>query len=208
MLEFYARQFDTVEINNTFYRMPSAATVANWAAQVPDGFAFALKASRRITHLSRLEGVGEALGLFLERASLLGDKLGPLLFQLPPTLRRDLQRLEAFLALLPDDRRVAMEFRHRSWFDDAVYEALRRHRVGLCVTDGEIKGGEVPFVATAGWGYLRLRGVAYDDEALQGWVDRVRAQSWSEVFLYFKHENEAEGPRLALRFVERLRASP
>jgi uncharacterized protein YecE (DUF72 family) len=202
MLGFYAGRFDTVEINNTFYRMPSAALVAQWGEQVPDRFSFALKAPRRITHLSRLHDTADAVGQFLAATAELGAKRGPLLFQLPPQFRLDLERLRSFLGGLPQPGpRVAMEFRNRSWFTEEVYDALREHGVALCVSHGEIEG-EPPFVPTATWGYLRLRNVAYDDHALRAWADRLRSQPWSDAWVFFKHEDEATGPRLAERFRE------
>jgi uncharacterized protein YecE (DUF72 family) len=202
MLRFYAGRLDTVEINNTFYRMPTPALVAQWASQVGDGFSFALKAPRRITHQSRLAGTAEAVSQFLATTAELGPARGPLLFQLPPNFRVDLERLRAFLDSLPEGGpRVAMEFRNRSWFADEVYDALRGRGVALCVSHGEVDD-DPPFVATAPWGYLRLRNVAYDDAALGEWAARVRDQGWSDAWVFFKHEDEATGPRLAARFRE------
>ena len=203
MLGFYAERFGTVEINNTFYRMPSSKLIETWARQVPDGFSFVLKASRRITHQARLERprVEESISYLLAASEKLGDKLGPLLFQLPPFFRKDLPRLEGFLELLPENRRATLEFRHGSWFDDEVYDALRARDVALCYSDSELKDKqEVPFVSTAGWGYLRLRGTEYDDETCRAWTERIRAQGWRDVYVFFKHEDEATGPRLAARF--------
>ncbi len=182
MLRHYAERLRTVEINNTFYRMPAESVLDRWNAQVPDGFLFVLKAPRRITHMGRLKDVGDPVGFFLERA----------------------KRLEAFTGLLPEGRRVAVEFRHLSWFDDAVYEILRSANVALCVADGELKGGAPPFVATADWGYLRLRRVEYDDGALAVWANTILKQSWSEVYVFFKHEDDAAGPAMAARFTEML----
>ncbi len=206
MLSFYAKQFRTVEINNTFYRMPNAALLAKWAADVPDGFRFVLKASRQITHLKRLEGVADAVEYLCRTAEALGDKLGPLLFQLPPFLKKDVPRLEAFLALLPAGRPSAIEFRHESWFCDDVYERLRGRDVALCIADIDEDERAVPQVATASWGYLRLRRCAYEDAAIDAWIDRVRAQGWKQAYVFFKHEDEATGPKLARRFVERFGA--
>ena len=203
MLTFYASRFPTVEINNTFYRMPTEKVLLQWAAQVPDGFFFVLKASQRITHHARLKGADELLEYFTRTASTLGPKLGPTLFQLPPNMKKDVERLRAFLALLPRRWRAAFEFRHASWFDDETYAALREKNAALCLADtddDEAKGEEKEVVATADWGYLRLRRESYDDAALAAWAERVAAQPWSEAVVFFKHEDEGTGPALAARF--------
>jgi uncharacterized protein YecE (DUF72 family) len=200
MLRFYAGRFRTVEINNTFYRLPAENMLARWSAEVPDGFAFTLKAHRRISHEKRLRDAGSDVAAFLQRSAALGAKLGALLFQLPPSLRKDLPRLEDFLALLPADGRVAFEFRHPSWQDDAVYAALRARAAMICVADTD--EGDTPLVATAGSGYVRLRRVQYDDRDLQAWVERIAAQPWARVYVYFKHEDEALGARFAQRFAQ------
>jgi uncharacterized protein YecE (DUF72 family) len=205
MLRFYGEQFDTVEINNTFYRMPSEKVLVQWAEQVPEGFRFVLKASRRITHQHRLKDAGEPLGYLLRNASVLGDKLGPTLFQLPPNLKQDLARLQDFLALLPNRWPAVFEFRNASWFDDQVYEALRERGVALCVADTE--DGETPFVSTASRGYLRLRREAYSNRDLAAWAERIAEQPWEEVFVFFKHEDAGAGPALARRFLEVVAAS-
>jgi len=201
-LEFYSGQFGTVEINNTFYRMPSSEVLRQWAAQVPDGFVFVIKASRRITHLGRLKNVADPVAFLFEKIGELGTKLGPVLFQLPPTMRKDLERLQSFLQLLPSGRKAAIEFRNETWFDDEVFAALRDRDVALCIADGELKTGSVPFVSTASWGYLRLRGVEYTDDQLSAWADRIGGTGWDESYVFFKHEDEATGPRLARRFIE------
>lgn len=201
MLAFYAERFDTVEINHTFYRMPADPVLARWCEQVPEDFSFSVKASRAITHHARLKEAGDAAAFLFERLETLGARLGPVLFQLPPNMRLDLPRLQAFLAVLPEGRRVAVEFRHVSWFDETVFETLRERDVALCVADGELKE-EVPFVSTANWGYLRLRAVEYTDEAIGAWAERVRGQEWTRAYVFFKHEDEATGPRLARRFIE------
>lgn len=201
MLRYYAERFRAVEINNTFYRMPAAAMLEGWREQVPDDFTFVLKASQQITHRKRLKDVAEPVAYFFDNAAVLGDRLGPVLVQLPPNMKQDLSRLEDFLGLVPEGRRVALEFRHDSWLDDAVYDALRRHGAALCIAHGE--SIETPPVATAGWGYLRLRQVEYDDATLRQWRDLIRDQAWDEVYVFFKHEDEGTGPRLAERF-ERL----
>jgi uncharacterized protein YecE (DUF72 family) len=201
MLRFYGERFRAVEINNTFFRMPKPAVLEAWAAQVPADFKFVLKASRGITHMKRLKDAGDSVAYLLKVASALGPKLGPLLFQLPPNMKKDLPRLRAFLELLQRDRRAAFEFRHQSWFDDDVFALLREHQAVLCIAEAE-DDLQTPFVCTADWGYLRLRMADYTDKDLKGWLTRVRGQPWQDVFVFFKHEDEANGPRLAKRFVE------
>jgi uncharacterized protein YecE (DUF72 family) len=201
MLGYYAGRFSTVEINNTFYRMPREPVLAGWAGQVPAGFSFALKASQYITHIRRLKEPAEPIARLVQVTAALGPALGPVLFQLPPNLRLDLPLLEDFLAALPADRRSAMEFRHPSWFEDAVFAALSGRGVALCIAD---TGEEpvAPVVATAGWGYLRLRREEFSDEELSQWAARIRAQPWSEAFVFLKHEEEGRGPKLAARLME------
>jgi uncharacterized protein YecE (DUF72 family) len=194
MLPYYASRLSTVEINNTFYRMPQAKMIADWVSEVPSGFTFSLKAPQRITHMKRLKDVSEVTLDFVRLAGGLGDKMGPLLFQLPPNMKKDVPRLEAFLAGLPSGLKATVEFRHLSWFDDEVYETLRTHRTALCIAEGE--GLASPLVATTDWGYLRLRLGTYTDESIASWAERVRAQKWSEAFVYFKHD-EGEAPGLA-----------
>ena len=198
MLAFYGERFDTVEINNTFYRMPNEKVLANWAAQVPDGFRFVLKASQRITHFKRLQDAGEELSYFLQTSSTLGPKLGPTLFQLPPNFKKDLPRLVAFLDLLPKHWRAAVEFRHASWHDDETHAALRDRQGALCAAGTE--GEDAPVVPTAGWGYLRLRREQYEAADIERWAQRVLAQPWEETFVFFKHEDAGTGPKLADAF--------
>jgi uncharacterized protein YecE (DUF72 family) len=207
MLRFYASRFPSVEINNTFYRMPSKTLLAKWSEEVPSDFTFVLKASRRITHEKRLKDVGDAVGFFFEAAATLGERLGPVLFQLQPFSRKDVPRLRDFLALVPDGRRIALEFRHASWFDDEVYQALRERGAALCLADTDESEEEerTPFVSTAGWGYLRLRRAGYDDAALDAWAERIRGQEWDTACVFFKHEEEGKGAALAARLLERLR---
>jgi uncharacterized protein YecE (DUF72 family) len=200
MLQFYGTQFSTVEINNTFYRMPSQRVLLQWADQVPADFAFVLKASRRITHQLRLKNTEQPLRYLLDNAASLGARLGPMLFQLPPNLKKDMTRLQEFLDLLPKHGKFAFEFRHESWFDDDVYGTLGAADAALCVADTE--DGATPFVATAAFGYLRLRRERYAKRELERWAKQVLGQQWSEVFVFFKHEDEGAGPKLARRFLE------
>jgi uncharacterized protein YecE (DUF72 family) len=200
MLPYYAERFSTVEINYTFYRMPNARTIAGWDASTPGGFCFALKAPRRITHDRRLRDVDEPLRFFLDTARTLGPKLGPILFQLPPNFKKDLSRLEDLLAQLPADLRYAFEFRHASWHADDLYAQLERRNAALCIADSET--GTTPVVATADFGYLRLRDEGYSETALAGWGHRVTelGARWRDTFVYFKHEESGIGPALAARF--------
>jgi uncharacterized protein YecE (DUF72 family) len=202
MLPYYAARFSAVEINATFYRTPAPESVAKWAAATPPGFVFALKAPRRITHLRRLHDVGEPLERFLEAARALGPKLGPVLFQLPPTFAKETDRLAALLSALPPETMVALEFRHPSWFADDVYALLARRDAALCVADTE--RGTTPDVATAAWGYVRLRDVDYPDAELDAWARRLRRPGWRQAFVFFKHEEAAAGPALAARLRARL----
>ncbi len=197
MLPFYAERFLAVEINYTFYRMPTANTLAGWGALTPEGFIFVLKAPRRITHDRRLADIDEPLRYFVDTARTLGPKLGPLLFQLPPTFRKDTTRLGDLLARLPRDGRHAFEFRHHSWFDDDVYDLLRAGNAALCVADTET--GTTPLIPTADFGYARLRDAEYTDDDLRDWTTRLRDPAWREVFVFFKHEESGTGPALAGR---------
>ena len=205
MLRFYAERFPTVEINNSFYRMPAPELVAKWAAEVPATFRFVLKAPRRITHEKRLLGVEDTTSRLLEVAGALGDKQGPFLFQLPPYSKKDAGRLRDFLALLPPGTRCAFEFRDPSWDDAEVEDALRARGAALCVADTD-EDPAGPVVPTAPYGYLRLRRAQYDDAALRAWADRIRAQPWDEAFVFFKHEDEARGPDFAARLLALLAA--
>jgi uncharacterized protein YecE (DUF72 family) len=200
MLGYYAERFSTVEINYSFYRMPTPAMVRAWALATPAAFVLTLKAPKRITHDRRLDDVADPVALYLEAAAALGDKRGPLFFQLPPTFKKQVPRLRNLLALVPAGVRCAFEFRHESWFDDDVYDTLRAHDAALCIADTE--AGSTPNVVTASWGYLRLRDVDYDDAQLQAWARTVQRPDWKDTYVYFKHEETASGPRLALRLRE------
>jgi uncharacterized protein YecE (DUF72 family) len=198
MLRFYAERLPAVEINNTFYRLPRASVLEAWRRQVPDGFRFALKASRRITHFARLKPeAAEPTAYLLATAAALGDTLGVLLFQLPPNLKKDLPRLAAFTELLPAGTRAAFEFRHPSWFEDDVYALLRAKGCAFVAMDTDAEDAGAPLVATAPFGYLRLRRPDYSRADLAGWEARVRAQGFDEAFVFFKHEDEGAAPRLA-----------
>jgi uncharacterized protein YecE (DUF72 family) len=204
MLAYYSERLTTVEINNTFYRMPTSKVVSGWAAEAPATFTFAVKAPQRITHIAKLQNAAELTETFVTIVSALGPRLGPLLFQLPPFLRKDVPRLVDFLALLPRETRAAFEFRHTSWFDDAVYEVLRTHGAALCVADAEDLA--TPLVSTTSWSYLRLRRTDYDEAALGAWAKKLTGMdtAWADAFVYFKHEDAGLGPKLAAQFVEKL----
>jgi uncharacterized protein YecE (DUF72 family) len=201
MLRYYGERFRSVEINNTFYRMPTASVLEAWAKEVPADFKFVLKASQRITHHQRLKDADDSVSYLLKVAGALKERLGPLLFQLPPFLKKDAPRLREFLALLPSDRRAAFEFRHQSWFDDEVFGLLRDRQAVLCIAEAE-NDLEIPFVSTADWGYLRLRRPDYGDTELKEWAKRVREQNWREAFIFFKHEEEGKGPQMAKQFLK------
>ena len=205
MFGFYAGVFKTVEINYTFYRMPTAKTTTAWLAQAPEGFTYALKAPQRITHIQRLKDAGENVRFFCDAARVLGIHLGPLLFQLPPTFRCDVGRLKAFLEEIPADMRPAFEFRHDSWLNDEVFEALKARNAALCIADFGDK--TTPMRPTARHGYFRLRDEGYQPDDIARWADRILEQkdAWDEVFVYFKHEDEGKGPEFARAFIECLR---
>jgi uncharacterized protein YecE (DUF72 family) len=201
MLSYYAGKLGAVEINNTFYRMPNESLLAGWASQVPGGFRFALKAPQRITHIKRLKDVGQETAHLVTMARTLGERLGVILFQLPPNFRKDAARLDAFLdGGLPADVPAAVEFRHESWFDEETFAKLRARGVALCVADTD--EGDTPLVGTAGIGYLRLRRATYTDDDLAAWATKIAAQEWARTFVFFKHEDEAAGPLMAMRFRE------
>ncbi|MBN9122317.1 MAG: DUF72 domain-containing protein [Planctomycetes bacterium] len=203
MLGFYASHFRAVEINNTFYRPPTAPLLGSWAAQVPAEFRFVLKAPQEITHVKRLAGTGDVVSALFAAAGTLKSRLGPVLFQLPPNFRKDVPLLREFLASLPPGVPVAFEFRNQGWFCDEVFNPLREHGAGMCVADAG-DDLDVPFVATANWGYLRLRRPDYDDTALAEWAKRLRSQNWHEAYVFFKHEDAGAGPRMAARLLELL----
>ncbi len=206
MLPFYSSRLSTVEINNTFYRMPGVSMLENWRATTPDTFRFAIKASRRITHMSRLkaESSGESVEYLYRMLASLGEKRGPVLFQLPPNMKKDLPRLQAFLPLLPKDHNAAFEFRNETWFEDDVYDALRRAGASLCFSERQ-DNAPPPLVETASWGYVRLRLEEYSDEDLAKWAERLSATGWKEIFVYFMHEPTAPAYAATLsRFADKL----
>jgi len=192
MLGFYAERLPTVEINNTFYRMPKPDVLEAWRDATPDAFRFAIKASRRITHDARLkaEDAADSVAYLYRNLEALGAKRGPVLFQLPPFLKKDLPRLEAFLAILPDGHRAAFEFRNESWFVDDVYAALKNANASLCLSERE-DNAPPPLVETAPFGYIRLRLEEYSEDDLRRWSERLLATGWQEIFVYFMHEPTA-----------------
>jgi uncharacterized protein YecE (DUF72 family) len=206
-LNYYAGKFPTVEINNTFYRLPKQPVLQQWAEQVPEQFTFAIKASMRITHHARLKpACASALDFLLQNTAVLGERCGPILFQLPPNMEKDIHRLRGFLGLLPPKRRFTIEFRHESWFDEAVFDALREHDVAFCV--GEQEDFACPVQSTASWGYLRLHRLDYDAESLGRWARCIAGQEWSDAYVYFKHdEGVGSGPPAVGLFAEAMRTT-
>jgi uncharacterized protein YecE (DUF72 family) len=192
MLAWYAERLPTVEINNTFYPMPKVAVLESWAGSTPAGFRFAIKASRRITHQARLKAdeAARSVEYLYTNLATLGDKRGPVLFQLPPFLKKELPRLSEFLQVLPQGHRAAFEFRNDSWFADDVYAVLRESGASLCLSERE-DNAPPPLIETAPWGYVRLRLEEYSDDALKQWAARLAATGWREIFVYFMHEPTA-----------------
>jgi uncharacterized protein YecE (DUF72 family) len=192
MLAWYAERLPTVEINNTFYQMPKTAVLENWARATPESFRFAIKASRRITHMARLkvDTAADSVAFLYRNLAALGAKRGPVLFQLPPFMKKDLPRLADFLKLLPAGHGAAFEFRNDSWFSDDVYDVLRQSGAALCLSERE-DNAPPPLVETAPWGYVRLRLEEYSDRDLKAWAERLAATGWKEVYAYFMHEPTA-----------------
>lgn len=199
-LSYYAGRFPAVEINNTFYRMPAPSMLEGWTAQVPEGFRFVLKAPQRITHQKKLVDAGEEVTRLVEVSTSLGPHLGPILFQLPPYLRRDDAKLTAFLETIPAGTSFAFEFRHESWRDAAVEGILGRRNAAVCIAETDEEQTEELEDGPADWGYLRLRRTEYENDALSRWADRIAARNWREAWLFFKHEDEGKGPAFADAF--------
>jgi len=201
VLSYYAERFGTVELNNTFRRMPTEMAMQSWASQTPSSFRFAIKAPQIITHFKRLKEAGEPTKELFRVAGALKTRLGPVLFGLPPNLKKDLPRLREFLKLIPRNRHTAFEFRHESWFDEEVFECLRQRQCALCIADAE----DLPkakFVDTAGWGYVRLRRERYTRKSLVDWIKRMRPMNWKQTYVFFKHEDTGTGPKLASQFLD------
>jgi uncharacterized protein YecE (DUF72 family) len=201
MLRFYSERLGTVEINNTFHHMPTESVLRSWAEQVPDDFVFALKAPQVMTHFKRLKNVDEEADYFFGTLSALGGKLGPVLFQLPKSFPADLPALKYFLGLIPGTVSCAFEFRSPSWLADEILDLLRERGCSLCTADtDENPANEI--IGAMPWGYLRLRRTDYADADLSQWLKRIRSQKWKRAFVFFKHEEEAKGPEMAIRFRE------
>lgn len=200
MLVYYASRLHAVELNNTFYRMPQPSMVESWKAQVPENFRFSIKAPQVITHFRRLKDAGLQTRIMLKTVSALEERLGAIIFRLPEDMKKDLNRLETFLKLLPADTPAVFDFRHPTWFDTEVVELLRNQNRVLCTSDME----ELPVASeihkTADWGYVRLRRVRYTKDDLAKWIKRIKAQQWKDTYVFFKHEDEGTGPKLAAQF--------
>ena len=206
MLPYYAEGFSTTEINYSFHRIPSAKTIEGWYQATPDRFKFSLKAPQKVTHFAKLRNCGDTMRYFHQVICDLEGKLGCVLFQLPPALKKDAPLLRSFLADTPDEMRAAFEFRDSSWFDEETYELLRSKNLALCIADSEKLA--TPEVATADYGYLRLRREDYQEADVTRWADSIKAKAgaWSDVFVYFKHEESGIGPKLAQQMMALLDA--
>jgi uncharacterized protein YecE (DUF72 family) len=201
MLRFYASRLPAVEINNTFYRLPKESVLQNWAEQVPSTFRFVLKAPQKITHVKRLKDADAEVEYLFRAEKSLGLSRGAVLFQLPPSLRKNLQVLKSFLSILPPEQPVAFEFRHASWFDEEVFLCLRERNCALCLAEME-DTENYDLVPTANWGYLRLRRSDYTSTDLLNWKQRILSQPWDHAYVFFKHEDEGIGPKLAAQFLD------
>jgi uncharacterized protein YecE (DUF72 family) len=201
MLAYYAQRLPAVEINNTFYRLPQPTMIENWKEQVPESFRFSIKATQRITHIKRLKNCTEETKYLIETAKLLGERLGVVLFQLPPNSKQDAERLREFLECLPAETRVAFEFRHESWLGDETFDLLHAKNSALVISDTDEKPLS-SITGTADWGYLRLRRTSYAKKDLRDWMKRIQQQTWKDAFIFFKHEDEGVGPKLAAQFLK------
>src|SRR5688572_20982086 len=200
MLSYYASRLQAVELNNTFYRLPQESMIESWKSQVPENFRFSVKASQLITHFKKLKDAANETRLMLERFTAFEARLGAVLFRLPPDMKKDIKRLETFLKHLPAHPPAAFQLEDPTWFDDDVLALLRSQNRALSVTDSD----DMPVShinKTADWGYVRLRRVDYSESELKEWITRVRAQDWTNTFVFFKHEDEGTGPKLAARFL-------
>ncbi|MEP6765094.1 MAG: DUF72 domain-containing protein [Gemmatimonadaceae bacterium] len=201
MLHYYGEHFGTVEINYTFRAIPTTTLLEKWVGEVPKDFQFVLKAPQTITHHKKLVGCEEIVANFFDIADAMKKSLGPVLFQLPETFKKDADRLRNFLTAIPAKKRVAFEFRSATWFDDEIYDLLRKNKAAFCVADAD-NDLDVPFVATTDWGFMRLRRTDYSDAELKKWLKTFREQTWNDVYVFFRHEDDANGPRLAKRLME------
>ena len=206
MLAYYASKLPAVEINNTFYRMPRENVLETWRDTTPDEFRFAIKASRRITHFAKLEDCEDSIDYLAGKLEVLGEKLACVLFQLPPYLRKDIDRLDRFLSAWPKTFPASIEFRHASWFDDEIAELLRKHNAAICVSEDD-KFDAPNFFVTTNWVYLRLRKPNYDEHTLQTWIERVESDRANSDrvdtgYAFFKHEDDGAGPALAAEFLD------
>jgi uncharacterized protein YecE (DUF72 family) len=201
MLSYYASHLPAVELNNTYYRMPQPNAVESWRAQVPKNFRFSVKAPQSITLYRRLKDAGWQTKQMLKTVSVLEDRLGAVLFRMPEDMKKDLARLESFLKELPADTPAAFEFRHATWFDEEVVQLLRSYNRVLVISDTD----EMPtsdIVKTADWGYVRLRRVQYSAADLKAWAKQIKAQKWKTAYVFFKHDDEGTGPKLAAQFLK------
>ena len=204
MLPYYAERFSTVEINYTFYRAPTEKILDGWNRATPERFKLTLKAPRRITHDARLRDSADPVRRFIDTASVLGPKLGVLLFQLPPYLKKDIALFDTFLDAFPPDTRAAFEFRHASWLDGEIYARLRARNLALCVADSEKLS--TPVEITADYGYFRLRDEGYTPADIERWARTIQehTSACQDVFVYFKHEESGKGPEFARLLLEHL----
>jgi uncharacterized protein YecE (DUF72 family) len=206
MLRFYASRLPAVEINNSFYRLPKECVLLSWEEQVPTEFCFVLKAPQKITHMKRLKDAGPETEYLFRVGTALGSNLGAMLFQLPPYMRKDIERLKDFLLLLPNDPSVAFEFRHPSWFDEEVFACLRERNYALCMAETD-ENESSSLITTANWGYVRLRRSEYSHADLLQWKDKILSQQWEHAYIFLKHEDEGIGPKLAAEFLELVRTT-